>query len=273
MLSIAANLFHNTLEDKFAALAQAGFLKIDLTHSDFGADKRDIEHIAELAKHNGIEISSASSLREFGGNTNHIHEYDMDLARNYIKTLAQLDCRLLVVMPPTIRSKNINTNQILADLRALANLAIPYRIKIALKALPWSPYIGSYQAAASLCRDVNSPNFGLVIDTFHFLSESEAIDVLEKIPTSDIFLVQCSDFNSSMTYSLEDQIETYHHKRLIPGDGYYESSIVTLIEHLHQQGYRGHYSILANNAIYKTQQADELISRINSFQEACQAFL
>ena len=273
MLTVAANLLPITLDSRFHELAQHGFLHIDLTHKDFGADRRDIEHIAALTKRHNIQISSASSLREFGGNTNHIHEYDMDLARNYLKTLAQLHCRLLVVTPPTIRSKNIDNQQILADLRALTNLAIPYRIKIALKALPWSPYIGSYQAAAALCNDVNSPNFGLVIDTFHFLSESEDIDALETLPTDSIFLVQCSDFNSSMTYSLEDQIETYHHKRLIPGDGYYESSILSVMEHLHKKGYRGHYSIQANYPQYQSQETNELIEKLKAFQARCQDVL
>lgn len=269
MLSIAVSLFHTPMEEKFAMLAQSGLHKIDLMHSDFGADKRDIEHITQLAKRYHIEVNSASGLREFGGNTNHIHEYDMELARHYIKALHQLNCRLLIVTPPTIRSKNIDHQKILTDLQALSNLAIPYRINIALKALPWSPYIGSYQEAAALCKAINTPNLGLVLDTFHFLSESEDLSILSNIPVKDIFLVQCSDFNSSMTYSLEDQIETYHRKRLIPGDGYYENTIQALMDNLHQEGFRGHYSVVANDQNYQNVDSTELLKRLVRFQEAC----
>ncbi|EXJ10147.1 MULTISPECIES: sugar phosphate isomerase/epimerase family protein [Nitrincola] len=265
MFSISASLVNSTHPESLKLIRDAGFTTIDLSHHDFGADVRDIDQIREFIQNHDIKIGSSSGLREFGGNNSHIHEYDMDLAKSYIKTMNRLGCELLIVTPPTIRSRNIQAERIKEDLQALANLAIPYKVKIGLKALSWSPYIGSYQEALSLVDEINSPNLGLVLDTFHFFSESEDLSVVASIPTSRIFLVQCSDFASSMTYSLEDQIETYHHKRLIPGQGFHELGIQSLITELNQRQYKGLFSIFANDQQYQLLDPYESLKQVLAF--------
>lgn len=261
MNSISANLFNGDLEAIFQEFQSRGVTQVDLTPSDFNAEHRAIERLKALSSQYGVSMSSVTGLSEFGGNSNHVHEYDMQMARNYLKHLQGLNCRLLVVTPPTMRSKLIDHNQIIKDLAALANLAIPLNINIALKSLPWSPYIGSYEEAITVVEQVKSPNFGMVIDTFHFLNDGEDLSILDKIDLNNVFKVQCSDFDISLTNSVEEQILASKEKRLMVGDGYFTDEIVAFAKQIREAGYQGGFSIYANESRYQIMGHGELIDR------------
>lgn len=266
MQAISANLFNGDLDAIFALFQQFGVTHVDLTQKDVKADARNAEWLKDLAKRHGIEYYSSAELREYGGNTNHIHEYDMEMARIYVKAMTRLGCQRLIVTPPTMRSKNINHNKIIADLKALANLALLYRVDIALKALPWSPYIGSYEEALAAVKEVNMPNFGMVLDTFNFLNELENVDILDTLPFEKVFVVQCSDFSSSVLYSLEEQIDTDRAKRLIVGDGYYSAYIKEFCQHTRNMGFKGKFSLYANHASYAQLNHEQILQRLKKIE-------
>ncbi len=261
MNSISANLFNGDLEAIFQEFQSLGVTQVDLTPSDFNAENRAIERLKALSHQYGVSMCSVTGLNEFGGNSNHVHEYDMQMARNYLKHLQGLNCGLLVVTPPTMRSKLIDHNQIIKDLTALANLAIPLKINIALKSLPWSPYIGSYEEAITVVKQVNSPNFGMVIDTFHFLNDGEDLSILDKIDFRNVFKVQCSDFDISLTNSVEEQIFASKEKRLMVGDGYFSDEIVAFTRQIRSAGYQGSFSIYANESRYQSMSHRDLIEK------------
>ncbi len=261
-LSISANLFNGNLEHIFTLFTEYGITHVDLTHTDVKADARSLENLVDLSDRYNISFNSASGLREYGGNTNHIHEYDTEMARTYIRASKRLNCKTLVVTAPTIRSKDIDQKKIINDLRILANMALPYNINIALKVLPWSPYIGSYEAAQDIIAAVNSPNFGLALDTFLFICDAENLDVLEKLPVDKIFIVQCSDLAVTLIDSLEELIDADRSKRLLPGDGYFHDDIKHICNTLTSKGYHSPFSVYANGNSYHDMSHEALLQRI-----------
>lgn len=262
MHAISANLFNGDMDAIFTLFTEYKVTQVDLTHKDVKADAVSLEGLIDLSKRYQVAMHSASGLREFGGNTNHIHEYDMEMARIYIRALHKLNCRILIVTPPTIRSKDINHKKIVDDLRILSNMALPYNINIALKALPWSPYIGTYQEAIALTKEVNSPNFGMALDTFPFLSDSESPDILRSVPFEKVFVVQCSDFTTTMIDTLEELIDMDRSKRLILGEGYYEPTIRDLCHQIRTLGYQGEFSLYANAAQYEDESHESLLRKL-----------
>lgn len=262
-ISISANLFNGNLEHIFTLFTEYGITHVDLTHTDVKADARSLENLVDLSKRYQITFNSASGLREFGGNTNHIHEYDIEMARIYIRALKKLNCKNLVVTAPTIRSKDIDRQKIINDLRILANMALPYNINVALKVLPWSPYIGSYKEAIDIIESVNSPNFGLALDTFLFVCNAEHIEVLDQLPIDKLLLVQCSDLSVTLIDSLEELIDADRSKRLLPGDGYFSQDIQNICQALKNRGYLAPFSIYANAPSYQEPTHQVILDQIN----------
>ncbi|MBJ7549604.1 sugar phosphate isomerase/epimerase family protein [Marinomonas ostreistagni] len=263
-ISISANLFNGNLEHIFTLFTEYGITHVDLTHTDVKADARSLENLVDLSSRYQITFNSASGLREYGGNTNHIHEYDTEMARTYIRAAKRLNCQILVVTAPTIRSKDIDHQKIINDLRILANMALPYNIQVALKVLPWSPYIGSYEIAQEIITAVDSPNFGLVLDTFLFICNAENIEILDQLPIDKIFNVQCSDLAVTLIDSLEELIDADRSKRLIPGDGYFHADIKQICKTLTTKGYRSHFSIYANGSMYQAISHEKLLDKLCS---------
>lgn len=264
--SVSANLFNGNLEHIFTLFTEYGITHVDLTHTDVKADARSLENLVDLSKRYKITFNSASGLREFGGNTNHIHEYDIEMARIYIRALKKLGCKNLVVTAPTIRSKDIDQQKIVNDLRILANMALPYNINVAIKVLPWSPYIGSYEDAVGIVESVNSPNFGLTVDTFLFICNAENIEVLDTLPIDKVFIVQCSDLAVTLIDSLEELIDADRSKRLLPGDGYFKQEIKAICNTLKARGYQAPFSVYANAVSYAEATHQALLEQIDQIE-------
>jgi sugar phosphate isomerase/epimerase len=151
-----------------------------------------------------------------------------------------LQCRLLVLPASTLA--DADHKKLVADLRQLAMLAIPMRIKLAYQGWHGAKKITDYLQAWELVCEAEMPNLGLCLDCHEVLaSHTPADDLqadLDMLDPDRLFLVQLADLLESPTQTM----------RVFPGLGDQRDELVTIVSALHTLGYRGDYGLVAQHA-------------------------
>src|SRR5262249_9480115 len=129
-------------------------------------------------------------------------------------------------------------------------LAIPLGIRIAYKGLSLSRTARNFLAAADLVSRANCPNLGLAIDAFDVIAAGVAVDDLEALDASQIFLGQLSDFMSQEIRSVEEEAATARHFRVFPGEGAHSDALASIVTKLDEIGYAGDFSFDVYNDDY-----------------------
>lgn len=230
-----------TLEEKLAAIKNAGFDAIELGALDLSGAQEGITGAEARLRESGIGISALQALKDFGGHSGRILAYKMELAKSYLQLMSRLGCQLLIVTPATSMHLTPDFDKIASDLRTLATLAIPKGIKIGFKPLSWSPTVNSYASAWEVLQRADNANLSLVIDSYQLQAQMQSTETLDQIPSAAISLVQLSDFTQTWVPLIEDQIDIARHYRLYPGEGSHGKSIAELIAYLMQRGYQGDF--------------------------------
>jgi 2-keto-myo-inositol isomerase len=124
----------------------------------------------------------------------------------------------------------------LASLRAFADIAAQYRVRIGFEFLGFADCsVRTLAATRDLLQEMNSPTIGMVIDSFHFHVGGSRWAELEHLDPAEVLCVHLSDAeNRPMTELTDDH-------RLFPGDGII--ALRELIRRLDALGYRGFYSL------------------------------
>lgn len=246
-------LFINTIllggspEDKIQAAAQAGFNQIELWQQDVKASSGNIVDIAALLKGQHIELTDYQVLLDFDGAPDALRKTKRDEALKMLDTAVLLGAGTLLA-PASTRSDCIAEREE-EDIRWLAREAGRRGIKLAFEAMAWSTHINTTDEAWKLVQRVNEPNLGLVVDAFHIFVRQRTVADLDGIPMDKIFLVQLSDLDALP--SMENLIETARHRRLLPGEGRFP--LDTLLNYLHEKGYRGPLGLEVFNDDYHQQ--------------------
>lgn len=170
-------------------------------------------------------------------------------AETLCKYSAVLGCPALIVVPsfwedvPTRVSRQMVKENALLVLRRLEEIARPYGVRIAFEFLGFS---NSSVNTLSLCNEIvselNSPNVGLVIDTFHFFLSGESLSVVDQIDPEKIFLVHVADVEDCPRSQLTDA------NRTIPGEGV--APLKSFVRKLQEIGYQGVLSVELFNPKY-----------------------
>ena len=144
-----------------------------------------------------------------------------------------------------------DTQALVRDLRKLAMLAIPMRIKIAYEALSWGRTVNEFPQAWDIVCQADMPNLGLGFDSFHMFATNTPLDELDMLDPDKVFLVQLADFMWTEIKSVEERIATARHFRVFPGEGVHSEALAALVTKLHSLGYRGDYSFEVFNDDYQ----------------------
>ena len=137
------------------------------------------------------------------------------------------------------------------DLRKLAMLALPQRIRVAYEGLSWGRTINEYTTAWEVVCRADAPNLGIGIDSFHIFATKTPLDDLELIDARKIFLVQLADFMWQETRTVEERIATARTYRVFPGEGVHSDQVADLVMRLAALGYRGDFSFEVFNDDYQ----------------------
>jgi sugar phosphate isomerase/epimerase len=224
------------LEAKLAAMKAAGFSQV-------------------ILKASGLRGTGFQVLRDFEGLSGHLHSYKIDIAKAMLEMCAALDCKVLLACSSTSAHATQDLDHIARDLRKLAMLALPLGIRIAYEGLSWGRTVNEFTSSWDVVCRADCPNLGIGLDSFHIFAAKTALDEIDYLDPSKIFLVQLSDFMWQETKTFEERMATARTFRVFPGEGVHSEQIVDLVQRLDKLGYAGDYSFEVFNDDYQRRAA------------------
>ncbi len=238
------------LESKLRAVRDAGFTQIMLSARDVVGHPGGEAAAVAAVRQSGLRVTGFQVLRDFEGLSGHLHLYKVDIAKAMLKLCHALGANVLLVCSTTFAHAADDAGAFVRDLRKLAMLAVPLRIRVAYEALSWGRYVSEVAQAWDIVERADRANLGLAIDSYHMLATATPLDVLDDVDPEKILFVQLADFMWQETQSPEERRETARHFRVFPGEGVHSSDIATLVRRIDDNGYRGDYSFEVFNDDY-----------------------
>ena len=239
------------LEARLEAVAAAGFSQIMLSARDIVGHPGGIPAAVKAVKASGLRVTGFQVLRDFEGLSGHLHDYKVDVAKTMLEMCEQLGATVLLVCSSTSTHATDQQDVLARDLRKLAMLAVPSKIRIAYEALSWGRSINEFTQAWELVVRADAPNLGLGLDSFHMLAMGARLEELDWLDPEKIFIVQLADFMWQEIRSVEERISTARHFRVFPGEGVHSAQLAELVTRLDRIGYRGDYSFEVFNDDYQ----------------------
>lgn len=250
-----------TLPAKLKAVRDAGFSQIMLSARDIVGHPDGVDAAIAAVKASGLRVTGFQVLRDFEGLDGHLRDYKLDVARSMLEMCAAVGSRVLLVCSSTSTHATADRDHIARDLRRLAMLAVPLRIKVAFEALSWGRHINEFPQAADVVYRADMPNLGLGLDSFHIFATRTPLDLLDDLDPERIFLVQLADFMWNEIRSVEEKITTARHHRVFPGEGVHSHQLADLVTRLDRLGYRGDYSFEVFNDDYQQMPLPDVAAR------------
>lgn len=214
----------HTLPQKIIAAAQNDIRGLEITFPDLqayassqslGLEEAAQDIKAKCAEAPGdLQIVSLCPFENFEGHQSPISER-LATAKQWLKVARALGAEYLQVPSAFDKSSSTDAAMIVDELIQLADLAASEQpvIRIGYENLAWSTHCCTWRDAVRIVRDVDRPNFGLCLDSFHLavtlwgdpysstgiqpngprqLAESLQ-ELIKECPRDKVFYVQLSD--------------------------------------------------------------------------------
>jgi sugar phosphate isomerase/epimerase len=250
-----------SLEAKLKAVREAGFTQIMLAAKDLVSHPEGMDAAVAAVRTSGLRVTGFQVLRDFEGLSGQLHDYRIDIAKSMLEMCHALDCRLLLICSSTLKHATGETRALVRDLRQLAMLAIPMRIRIAYEAWPDGHVVKEIPQAWDLVCQADMPNLGLGFDSFHMFASGTSLDELDMLDLDKLFLVQLADFMGAEINLVEERMAPDRHFRVFPGEGVHSEALAGLVTRLHALGYRGDYSFAVFNDDYRQMPLPTVVQR------------
>ncbi|NNM64186.1 MAG: sugar phosphate isomerase/epimerase [Burkholderiales bacterium] len=235
---------------KLQQVRAAGFDQIMLWGSDLANHPGGYDEAVRLVRASALRITGMQLLRDYEGRSPARHQYKLDIAKETLKLCKAVGAPMLVVTSST-EEPAPDAQSDLHDLRKLANLGVPFNVRIGYKAVPWAHSVRSASDAWSVVADVDHENFHLVLDTLHMLMTDADLSLLDDVDPNRIALVQLADFSEAAMVTDPDRRAAANHSRVFPGDGGHSTRLTEMVRAIDRIGYRGDYSFLVMNDDYR----------------------
>ena len=190
---------------------------------------------AALLRDQGMQAVTmiSNSYLTGAGDTLDQSAYDQQL--RVLDDCATIGVSRLVAVPGLLqgRSEVRMTALTIECLGRLSGEAAARGVVLALEPIrfPYFDFLNTLADATRIVRAVNSPNVGLVFDSWHLWNEADLLDRISDA-IDKIALVHISDYRAGTTI---------HDDRMLPGDGIIP--LVEIIGHLDRSGYDGVYDV------------------------------
>lgn len=250
-----------TLEAKLAAMQRAGFSQVMLMARDLVTHPGGVDAAVQAVHESGLRPTGFQVLRDFEGLSGHLHSYKVDIAKSMLQMCAATGSKVLLACSSTSRHATQDLDQIAADLKKLAMLAVPLGIKVAYEGLSWGRTVNEFTTAWDVVCRADCPNLGIGIDSFHIFAANTPLAAIEELDPDKIFLVQLSDFMWQETPTFEERMTTARTFRVFPGEGVHSDQLADLVMRLDRVGYRGDYSFEVFNDDYQQLPLDVVAER------------
>ena len=239
-----------SLPAKLAAVRGAGFAQIMLSARDVVGHAGGLDDAVQAVRASGLRVTGFQVLRDFEGLSGHLHDYKVDVAKSMLEMCHSLGSPVLLVCSSTSTHASEDPDVLARDLRKLAMLALPLRIRIAYEGLSWGRTVNEFTTAWDIVRRADAPNLGIGIDSYHVLATQTMLEDLDLIDPARIYLVQLADFMWQEVRTVEERVATARHFRVFPGEGVHSAALAELVLRLDRLGYGGDYSFEVFNDDY-----------------------
>lgn len=238
------------LAAKLAAIRAAGFSQVMLRGIDLNTAEGGTQAGIELIRNSGLRCTGLQVLRDFEGLSGRLRAFKTAVAREMLQLCVAVESPLLLVCSSTLPYASGGVDDMVCDLRLLADMAHEFGVKIAYEALSWGHAVNDITMSGRLVSAANRDNLGVALDSFHHCATNSPVQSLETLPAEKIFLVQLSDFLCPRLKSTDERILAARHHRVFPGDGAHDAELAAFIGMLHHIGYGGDYSLEVMNDDY-----------------------
>ncbi|MGB1092647.1 MAG: sugar phosphate isomerase/epimerase family protein [Oceanobacter sp.] len=229
-IALAMEGLPGNLVDRLGAIADAGFDAIEIDLQDLSR-AGNLKTTLKALRQSPLNIVAAKGLRDFTGHVGHVLDYRMNLARESINLMNELECPLLIAQPSAL-NKTVHVSELVSQLSALANLAMLRGVNIAYRPLCWSDHAYDIVSAWHLIEQAGNRNLGLVFDSFQSLTDLDSAHSLERVPADRIWSLRLSGFRASALHVLEDKIDVDRHQRYFPRAENLSRELVRVISQL-----------------------------------------
>jgi 2-keto-myo-inositol isomerase len=248
-----------SVKARLSAMRLHGFKQVELDAVELSREG-DLRKAESDVLHSELNPVAFKELKDFTGHAGHVLRYKLEVAKSILARMCEMQSRLLIVTPSAY-NRTESDEEIIQQLRAISLLAMQRGINVGYRPLPWSDHASDYESAYRFIKAAGNSNLGLVVDSYHNLTDLNIDDLFQQIPADKVFLVRLSDFAMSTLYTLEDKIEVDHHQRLFPGEGSHSSDLGTLIRNCENAGFKGDYVLCANDDRYRFAPLDQVIKQ------------
>jgi 4-hydroxyphenylpyruvate dioxygenase len=235
--SIATVSISGTLDVKLRAVADAGFSGVEIFENDLLSFPGRPRDVGDAIRALGMGCTLFQPFRDFEGMPPEQRARAFDRIERKFDVMAELGTDLILLCSNCSPLASDDRTQIMDDLHALGERAAKRKMRVGYEALAWGRHINDHRDAWSLVRDVDHPNIGLILDSFHSLSRKVPSASIGDIRVDKLFLVQVAD-----APSLEmDYLSWSRHFRCMPGQG--DFPLADWAEAIHRIGYDGPWSL------------------------------
>ena len=234
--------FAGSLEAKLDATRAAGFGHIMLSIADIVGHPKGEQAAISAVRASGLRVTGLQMLRDFQGRSGHRRASKVEVAKSMLQMCHALGSQVLLACSAVSDYAVGDSESLKSDLRKLATLAVPLRVRIAYEVPSWGNYLQEFTQIWDVIRGADRSNLGIVLDSFHVLASGTDLEILPKIDPAKVFLVQLSDFMGQNARSPADRLDAGRAFRVFPGSGVHSGLIAEFVRDLHDMGYRGDYS-------------------------------
>lgn len=250
--SIATVSISGELEQKFAAIAAAGFDGVEIFENDFLIFDGSPREVGRMARDCGLEITLFQPFRDFEGMPDPQRRRGFERAERKFDLMQELGTDLMLICSNVSPLALGGIDRAADDFRELGERAGRRGLRIGYEALAWGRHVSDHRDAWEIVRRADHPSVGLVLDSFHTLARKIDPDSIRSIPGDRIFMVQLSDApNIEM-----DLFYWSRHFRNMPGEG--DLPLLPFMRAVVATGYQGPVSL----EIFNDQFRGGLASRI-----------
>ncbi len=237
--------FGGPLATKLKAMSTAGFVATEFWPKDLFEHPDGPTTAVELLRENGLTVSIYQALRNYEGTPPADRDQKLGIAEQMMDQMSLIGCDTLSLPSNSGPDSMGDREKIAADLARLGDLARSRGMRIAFEPICWGRWIKDYRDGWAVVREVNHPNIGLMLDSFHVFLPGSPLTEIADIPGEKIFVVEVADFAGSAL----DFIEISRHYRLFPGEG--NSPMEAFLRQVAKTGYTGCLSVEVFNAFYR----------------------
>jgi len=243
-LGIATVCLSGTLDDKLAAVAEAGFDGVEIFENDLVVSPWSPKQVRDRCAELGLSIDLYQPFRDFEAVAPDVLAANLRRAEHKFDVMEQLGVDTMLVCS-SVSPDTVDDDLAAEQLHLLASRAARRGLRIAYEALAWGRFVDTYDHSWRIVRRAGHPALGLCLDSFHVLSKGSDPAGIRVIPADKLFFLQLADAPRLRM----DMLQWSRHHRLFPCQGGFD--LVGFVDHVLATGYAGPLSLEVFNDVFR----------------------